>query len=85
MHVIVYYSTESETVNLITAFQVLLPEEFNFSNPNSWPGWIRRFECFRQASGLEMKKLESQVNTLIYTMGIKADDILSSFGLSEDD
>ena len=39
---------------------------------------------FRQASGLSSKGEESQVNTLIYTMGDKADDILSSFGLSEE-
>ena len=32
-----------------------------------------------------MKGQEIQVNMLIYTMGNKADDILSSFGLSKDD
>ena len=41
------------------------------------------FECFCQASGLDTKGQESQVNMLIYTMGDKADDILSSFGLSD--
>ena len=69
----------------MAAFQVLPPEAFDFSKPDSWPRCIRRFERFRQASGLEMKGQESQVNTLIYTIGDKADDILSSFGLSEDD
>ena len=69
----------------MAAFRVSPPEAFDFSKPDSWPRWIRRFEHFRQASGLETKGQESQVNTLIYTMGDKADDILSSFGLSEDD
>ena len=69
----------------MAAFRVSSPEAFDFSKPDSWPRWIRRFERFRQASGLETKGQESQVNTLIYTMGDKADDILSSFGLSEDD
>ena len=41
------------------------------------------FECFCQASGLDTKGQESQVNMLIYTMGDEADDILSSFGLSD--
>ena len=69
----------------MAAFRVSPPEAFEFSKPDSWPKWIRRFERFRQASGLDTKGQESQVNTLIYTMGDKADDILSSFGLSDDD
>ena len=47
--------------------------------------WIRRFKRFRQASGLSNKSQENQVNTLIYTMGDQGDDILSSFGLTEED
>jgi len=44
------------------------------------------FERFRQASGLQGKAEECQVNTLIYTMGDKADDdLLSSFGLCDED
>ena len=39
-----------------------------------WPRWIRRFERFRQASGLATKTEENQVNTLVYSMGEKADD-----------
>ena len=70
---------------LMASFRVSPPEQFDFLQPDSWPKWIRRFERFRQASGLHSKGEESQVNMLIYTMGDKADDILSSFGLSEDD
>jgi len=40
---------------------------------------------FRTASGLAGKSEESQVNTLIYSMGDKADDIFQSFKLSEED
>ena len=60
-------------------------ETFNFSQPEEWPKWIRRFERFRQASGIASKTSVSQVNTLVYSMGDKADDILHSFNLSEDD
>ena len=56
-------------------------EKFNFN----WPKWIRRFERFRQASGIASKSEESQVNTLVYSMGDKADDILQSFNLTEAD
>ena len=69
----------------MAAFRVSPSEQFDFSQPDSWPKWIRRFERFRQALGLSSKGEESQVNTLIYTMGDKADNIISSFGLIEDD
>jgi len=58
-----------------------LPEKFDFSCREEWPKWSRRCEGFRQASGL-VKEEESQINTLIYTMGDQADDILNSFKLS---
>ena len=37
------------------------------------------------ASELNKRDEESQVNTLIYSMGDEADDILQSFGLSDAD
>ena len=53
------------------------PKQFDFSSPDDRPKWIRRFERFREASGLSSKPDERQVNTLIYSMGDKADDILN--------
>lgn len=69
----------------MATYQVSLPERFNFSRPEEWPKWIRRFERFRYASDLKGQSEESQVHTLIYSMGDEADDILSSFKLSSDD
>ena len=69
----------------MATYQIPPPEKFDFSHPEEWPKWIRWFERFRQASGLHGKGEESQVNTLVYTMGDQADDILVSFGLSADD
>ena len=66
----------------MTSFRVQLPEKFDFSRQEEWPKWSRRFERFRQASGLAKEEEESQINTLIYTMGDQADDILTSFKLS---
>ena len=66
-------------------FQVATPEPFTFSRPDEWPKWIRRFERFRIASGLVSRDEEAQVNTLIYSMGDEADDVLRSFALSEED
>ena len=68
-----------------STYQIFQPESFDFVNPEEWPKWLRRFERFRQASGLAEKSQEAQVNTLIYCMGDRADDILRSFKLSEED
>ncbi len=70
---------------MAATYQVQPPETFNFSQPEEWAKWIRRFERFKMASGLDVKSEETQVNTLIYSMGDKADDIMRSFDLSEDD
>ena len=66
-------------------YPVSPPGSFNFSQPQEWPKWIRRFERFRIAAELVAKDEEAQVNMLIYTMGDEADDILRSFKLSDTD
>ena len=68
----------------VATYQVVPPEAFNFSHSTEWTKWIRRFERFRAASELEEKGEEVQVNTLIYTLGEKADDIFQSFGLTDE-
>ena len=69
----------------MASYQVPAPAHFNFQQPQEWTRWLRRFERFRQASDLEKKSDEKQVNALIYAMGDEADDILKSFHLSEAD
>ena len=69
----------------MASLTIMPPEQFNFSCPDDWPKWIRRFDRFREASELATKSEERQVNTLIYSMGDKADDILASFALSADE
>ena len=64
---------------MAASYQVTPPETFKFTTPEDWPKWIRRFERFRCASGLDKKGLDIQVNTLVYCMGDEADDILSLF------
>ena len=74
----------SEIDNLVTSYGILPIEPFNHKRPEEWPQWIRRFERFRVASGLSSKSEVNQVNTLVYSMGAKADDIFQSFNLSEE-
>ena len=66
-------------------FSISPPENFDFSDFPSWPNWIRRFERFRVAAGLDKKDEDYQVNSLVYTMGDKADDILATLNLSDAD
>ena len=68
-------------VSEMASYQIPAVEPFNFQQPD-WERWIRRFERFRLASGLADKSEESQVNTLVYAMGDKAEDILRSFKLT---
>ena len=69
----------------MASYHISTMEQFDFSKPEQWTQWIRRFECFRQASGIAAKSEENQVNTLIYSMGQKAGDILQSFKLSAEE
>jgi hypothetical protein len=49
------------------------------------PKWIRRFERYRVASGLNVNNEAFQVNTLIYSMGDEAQDILHASTLTEEE
>ena len=61
------------------------PEQFDFSKPDNWVKWKRRFEQFREASGLASASEIRQVSTLLYTMGENAKNVLVSTHISEED
>lgn len=50
-------------------FTIQPPEPFDFTKPQEWERWIRRFDRFRLASNLNATSEENQVNTLVYCMG----------------
>ena len=60
------------------------PEPFDFTKPDNWMKWKRRFEQFRDASGLSSAAETRQVSTLLYTMGENADNVLTSTDISEE-
>ncbi|XP_027143510.1 heat shock 70 kDa protein 12B [Larimichthys crocea] len=62
-------------------YKISPPEKFSFK-AEDWTKWIKRFERFRIASGLEEEDDENQVNALIYSMGEEAEDILLSLHLT---
>lgn len=59
------------------------PDSFDFQNPNEWTRWIRRFDRYRDVSGLSDKDDCKQISTLIYVMGEDAEEIFQSFKLDE--
>ena len=61
------------------------PKNFSLSKPKEWPKWFHQFQRVRHASGSTDKSSDNQVNMLVYTIGDAADDILSSFGLTNDE
>ena len=61
------------------------PELFNFRNPNHWPRWMRRFEQFPVASGLVNDDASKQISTLLYCLGEKAEALLLSTNITEDE
>ena len=67
----------------MVTYQVPAPLNFNFRQLEEWSKWLHRFEPCRQASDLDKKSDEKQVNALLYAMGDEADNILKSFHLSE--
>ena len=61
------------------------PDPFNFRNPDDWPRWKRRFQQFREASGLSEEAPSKQTSTLLYCLGEEAEAVLSSTNATAED
>ena len=70
---------------MAASYQILAVKKFDFAKPEEWLRGIRRFERFRQASSLVTKLEEAQISMLVYSLGDKVEDILTSFNLKEDE
>ena len=60
------------------------PTSFSFAKRGEWPKWKRRFEQYRQASGLVEKDEQRQVSTLLYCLGEEAEEVLATTLISDD-
>ena len=65
--------------------QLQPPDPFNFRNPDEWRKWKRRYKQFHTVSGLKSTDEAHQVSTLLYCMGEKAEDVLTSTGISDEE
>ena len=61
------------------------PKPFNFKSPDDWPRWKKRFQQFREASGLATGSESRQVSMLLYCLGKEADDVLASTNITEEE
>ena len=61
------------------------PESFKFDQPAGWPTWRRRFERYRTVDKLDRENNKHQVSTLIYSMGMEAENIYASMAFDNDD
>ena len=68
----------------MTSLHLDPPASFNFTRPDEWPHWKRRFQQFQSASGLSSESEERQISILLYCMGQTAEDTLSSTGISSE-
>lgn len=74
----------SQEMKSVFMFQGKPPEKFSFVD-SEWVSWFRIFERYRSVSKLASESDETQVNTLILSMGPKAETIIDSFNMSDDD
>lgn len=54
------------------------PDVFDFTKPELWPMWKKRFVRYLNVSGNSIKPEEEKVDLLIYLMGEKAEEILKT-------
>ena len=64
---------------------IYLPMPFNFSDPDDWPRWKKRFLQFRDASNLSTAAEPRQVSTLLYCLGEDADNVLTSTNITNEE
>ena len=69
---------------IIMAAKFNPPKEFDFL-PENWPVWISRWSRFRTVSPLNTEEEGVQIDSLIYSMGTRAESIFSSLGLGEEE
>ncbi|UYV60827.1 K02A2.6-like [Cordylochernes scorpioides] len=60
-------------------------ETFDFSTPNEWPKWRKRFERYLEVSGMKKKEEADKIDLFMYLMGDRADDIFRTFKFEKEE
>ncbi|UYV78416.1 hypothetical protein LAZ67_16001287 [Cordylochernes scorpioides] len=61
------------------------PETFDFSTPNEWPKWRKRFERYLVVIGMKKKEEADKIDLFMYLMGDRADDIFRTFKFEKEE
>lgn len=54
------------------------PSEFSFKRKD-WEAWKSRFDRYRRMTCLDDQSYKSQIDVLLYTMGLEAENIYKTF------
>ncbi|UYV65862.1 K02A2.6-like [Cordylochernes scorpioides] len=65
--------------------QIQPPETFDFSTPNGWPKWRKKFERYLVVSGMKKKEEEDKIDFFMYLIGNHADDIFRTFKFEKEE
>ncbi|UYV79219.1 hypothetical protein LAZ67_17001575 [Cordylochernes scorpioides] len=65
--------------------QIQPPETFDFSTPNEWPKWRKRFERYLVVSGMKKKEEAEKIDLFMYLMDNRADDIFRTFKFEKEE
>lgn len=60
------------------------PYNFDFTHPELWAEWKRRFHRYRKATKLDKEEEEVQVCTLLYSLGSEVEQIVKTFIYAND-
>ncbi|UYV79257.1 K02A2.6-like, partial [Cordylochernes scorpioides] len=74
-----------ERIDEVTHEDIQPPETFDFSTPNEWPKWRKRFERYLVDSGMKKKEEADKIDLLMYLMGDRADDIFRTFRFEKEE
>ncbi|UYV65209.1 K02A2.6-like [Cordylochernes scorpioides] len=66
-------------------YRIQPPETFDFSTPNEWPKWRKRFERYLVVSGMKKKEEADKIDLFMYLMGDRADDIFRTFKFEKEE
>jgi len=72
-------------ISMSTHVHIPPPEPFDFNFSTTCCSWVKRFERYWQASTLHEEEGKKQVNLLVYLLGSKGEDVLSSFNLTNEE
>ena len=61
----------------VTSANIRMPTEFDFTKPETWQTWLRRFDRYISVANISSKSEKEKIDLLCYVMGEKSEDFLN--------